>query len=126
MFIPKMIGNGTKGGYNYIIMDYLEESIDDYLKRNKYQTDTFIQVSTEMVLSIKELHSFGYIHRDITPQKFRVTNNHVKVFNFRISRKFNEDERDPETGKKVHKTLKRGTFEGNLLYVSLATHEGWY
>jgi hypothetical protein len=39
-----MIGTGTRRGYNYIIMEYIDESLLDYLKRHNYSNEKYILV----------------------------------------------------------------------------------
>ena len=42
---PRLIGSGTKKPYNYIIMEYVNESLLDYLERHNYDYKEVINVA---------------------------------------------------------------------------------
>lgn len=58
--------NGTA----YLVMDYYEgESLDEYLKRKgKIDWEKAINILLPVLDGLKEVHSKGYLHRDIKPQ----------------------------------------------------------
>ncbi|CDW74643.1 ck1 family protein kinase [Stylonychia lemnae] len=58
----------------YIVLDYLPHSLDNYYTTkilNNIQDD-LPKLITQIVTIIKQLHKFGYLHRDIKPDNFRV------------------------------------------------------
>ena len=60
-----MLGYGTRDGYNYLILDYLEHSLEDYLKLKHFSLESIKTVVNGMIDSVKAMHDIGLLHRDI-------------------------------------------------------------
>ena len=44
-----MRARGASRPYNYIMMDYLEKSLTQYLEENNYSNDSFKHIATGMI-----------------------------------------------------------------------------
>lgn len=77
----------------YMIYDYYEYDINDLI--NKYDTLSVEQIKSyfkQMLISLKNVHSKGYIHQDIKPSNFLVSsNNEIKLIDFGLSKKINNE-----------------------------------
>ena len=73
---PKYVVHNTfGGGRRYLVMQYLEHSVEEYLALcpDERLRDSEIQrLALEMLAAIRELHELDYIHRDIKTPNFRV------------------------------------------------------
>ncbi len=74
----------------YIVMEYLEgETLQDYLKRNGTMSpENALRLLIPVMLSLKEVHEQGLIHRDISPQNIMIVGNQVKLLDFGAARNF--------------------------------------
>ena len=64
----------TVQGRRFLITDYLEQSVFEYLGQFKgiEYLRKVQEVALQMVDAVHEMHSKGYIHRDIKTENFRV------------------------------------------------------
>ena len=89
---PKYILHNTfGGGRRYVIMEYLEYSVEEYLStiKNQAQRDQEIsRLAIEMLHAVRELHELGYIHRDIKNMNFRVHNGQVYIIDFGLKQQY--------------------------------------
>ena len=69
------MGYGTRDGYNYLILDYLELSLTEYLVMNNKSIESINTVVKGMIDAVKNMHNIGLLHRDIKAQNFRITSN---------------------------------------------------
>ena len=61
-------GTCMKHPLNYLIMEFMDHSVEDYLNNNEeYKTKLLGQIYVMMVECLRELHTAGFIHRDIKP-----------------------------------------------------------
>ena len=74
-YFPNLIKSGTRDGYNFLILDYLESSLVEYLDENNRSIESINIVVRGMIDSVKAMHKIGLLHRDIKPQNFRITRN---------------------------------------------------
>jgi serine/threonine protein kinase len=63
-----------------------------------------------MLDAIEELHSVGYIHKDVKPDNFRIQDNRVVIIDFGLIMEYNRDG--------WHFPRERYGFEGNLFFGS--------
>jgi serine/threonine protein kinase len=64
----------------------LEKSIFEHLqdptKNNRIREDLLAGVAKELILALKEMHSCGFIHRDIKPDNIRVHKGKIYLTDF--------------------------------------------
>ena len=60
-----MIEYGIKDEYNYLILDYLEISIAEYLEMHNKSIESIKIVVKGMIDSVKTMHGIGLLHSDI-------------------------------------------------------------
>lgn len=79
--IPKYIDHGffevkeTGAKYNYLMMDYISESINEYLKKPEKERLSFPKICIQMLVCLRNIHKAGYLHRDVKPENFRIKDN---------------------------------------------------
>ena len=78
----------------YIVMEYLEgTTLGFFLKNNKMDMDTCIEVVGYVCQALKDVHKVGIVHRDVSPDNiFLCTNNRIKLIDFGASRFGSEEE----------------------------------
>jgi serine/threonine protein kinase/TolA-binding protein len=72
-------------GYLYFIMDFLPGGdLMGLLSRKEVLNEDWVRFySAEIILSLEELHSLGYIHRDVKPDNILITRTgHIKLADF--------------------------------------------
>ncbi|NIM17365.1 MAG: protein kinase [Candidatus Aminicenantes bacterium] len=68
--IIQIIDTGRIGDYHYIIMEYLEESLGDRIKRatgGKLHPEIALDICEEIIKALDYAHFRGVFHRDIKP-----------------------------------------------------------
>uniref|UniRef100_A0AB39JBH3 non-specific serine/threonine protein kinase n=1 Tax=Florenciella sp. virus SA2 TaxID=3240092 RepID=A0AB39JBH3_9VIRU len=73
---------------NYIIMDYIPDTIEHYVDKNIDKLDSK-NVLKELINIIKHFHYYGYVHRDIKPDNVLVKNNKLYLIDFGLATKRN-------------------------------------
>ena len=72
----KYLLHDTVNARRFMVMEYLEQSVEEYLDQFKDDHTKYFEevrtVSLQMFDSIKELHGVKYIHRDIKTENFRM------------------------------------------------------
>lgn len=82
-----------ENGTAYIAMEYLDgSSLDTYLENNSVTLEESLRIIFDVGSALKEIHSKGIIHRDVSPDNiFICKNNVVKLLDFGAAR-FSADE----------------------------------
>ena len=82
----------------YIVMEYLDGiTLSEFLKSNRMDCETSIEVICNVLLALKEVHQAGIIHRDVSPDNiFLCTNGVVKLIDFGAAR-FSSNEEQQRT-----------------------------
>nr|CDJ92612.1 Serine threonine protein kinase-related domain containing protein [Haemonchus contortus] len=91
----ELIDRGKRGKYKFLVMTLVGSTIED-VRRNvlgrNYSKSTAMQLAQQTLESISDLHSIGYLHRDIKPQNFAIglgeQEKIVFVLDFGIARKY--------------------------------------
>ncbi|HEY4492753.1 MAG TPA: serine/threonine-protein kinase, partial [Acidobacteriota bacterium] len=82
--VVKVFDIGKYKGNRYISMEYIEGvSLDEWLKKNKVDTRTRLNLLAKILQGVQAAHSQGIIHRDLKPQNVlidRSMNPHVLDF----------------------------------------------
>ena len=82
-----------------MVMEYLEDSVEEYLIRLRNDVDKYFEavrtLSLQMFDSIKELHDVNHIHRDIKTENFRMKGDQLYLTDFGLVTSFlNKDSQD--------------------------------
>jgi len=81
----------------YIVMEFLDGiSLKRYIQRKgKLTMDTALTILHPVIESLKEVHSLGLLHRDISPDNILITKkNEVKLIDFGAAKRFGDDEKN--------------------------------
>ena len=118
---PSYYLHNTNNGRRYVIMDYLESQVDDYIASFKAgdERDAAIQrVALEMFEAVQEMHQAGEtIHRDIKPENFMMHRGETFIIDFGLATEYKKD------GQHIPVEKNLG-LQGTFRYASLWTHEG--
>ena len=49
---------------------------------------SFTDILVQMIETVEEMHSFGFIHQNIKPDNFRIMNNRVVLIDFGLTKRF--------------------------------------
>jgi tau tubulin kinase len=83
-----------------------------------YSLKIAIQLVIEMLTSIEEVHNRGYIHRDVKPSNFVLSQDYKKVFivDFGLAKKHLDSKKQPV------KQRRTADFRGTVSFASLNAH----
>ncbi|TKR81612.1 hypothetical protein L596_015455 [Steinernema carpocapsae] len=119
----KMFDRGKKSKFFFIVMTLVGESLLDLKRRRSpavFTPSTGIRVAKQCVEAIEELHSVGFIHRDIKPGNYAIGlyPRHTRIFilDFGIARRFTNDKSE------VKAPRVRVAFKGTVRYAPLSCH----
>jgi len=72
----------------YIVMEFLDGvTLAEFLKENLLDVETCIEITNSICIALKELHSQGIVHRDVSPDNiFMCLNGSVKLIDFGAAR----------------------------------------
>ena len=127
--VPSYIYSGYFNGKNYLTMELLGgedmSELRNRLRKDVNDASPMIPFSTAVYLAkeisrlLKELHSCGFVHRDVKPSNFvRETydSKSFRMIDFGVTRRFKEPD-----GKVIPKR-KRAEFRGTTFYASVHSH----
>ena len=77
--MPKYIMHATIGGRRFLIMEYLDTSLEDALNKNP---GMFPNLALQMFNAIKCFHENGYVHRDLKPENMRLKDGRLYLIDF--------------------------------------------
>lgn len=90
--IPKMYDFIKLKGYNLLIMELLEKTLDEKFNDcdKKFKLETIFKLGIDMINIIEKLHNCNFIHRDIKPSNFlfKENFNQLVLIDFGLSKKF--------------------------------------
>lgn len=117
----RWIGVGSR--YTALVMDLLGFSLDkQFSSRGKFSLKTVLMLADQMLFRLEQLHSAGFIHRDIKPGNFLMgrgsMSNVVHLVDFGLSCRYRYDgyEHIPYTEGQA--------LVGTACYSSISTHLG--
>lgn len=107
------------GGYNFIVMQYVEgETLASLLSRGPISLDRSLDLGEQVVRALSAAHSSEIIHRDIKPQNIVVTpDGRAKVLDFGLAR-FVQQPGAELIGTSVDEKSHFGLIVGTIAYMS--------
>ena len=120
---PRIIATGVTDSIRYLVMNLFGLSVSNtrrLLPKRKMSLGTVTRIAIYMLECIEDLHSHGFIHRDIKPGNFLFADNGIHpliLIDFGLSREYI----DRETGQPFPERPKSG-FRGTSKYASLNAH----
>ena len=117
--VPKLRSYGSVNCFNYMVIDYIGESLENYrLKNNcKLSLNNVKSIGIQIIDIIEKIHNQGIIHRDIKPENFLIFKDKIYIIDFGLSKlyKYNNNH---IIEKKINHII------GNVIYSSLNIHLG--
>ena len=123
--IPSLYESGIEGKFNYIVMELLDQSLEDF-RTNYGETinlKVVIHLSKQMLTIVEQIHAYGIIHRDLKPSNFLLKTNALGIselylIDFGLAKCFLDE-------KSRHYTIKTNeTIVGTPRYMSVNSHHG--
>ena len=101
----------------YMVMDFVEGiTLKEYLSQNdeKLPWEEVLKLLRPVIVSLKEIHKAGIIHRDISPDNIMVsTNGEMVLIDFGAARKVGADQKKTVVLKKGYAPLEQYQTDGN-------------
>eukprot|EP00347_Sterkiella_histriomuscorum_P017735 403348196 len=129
IMIPQYISHGyeqsaskSDEGFNILIMDFFEEGLDNFCLKNpndKIELEQFREIALKMFNAVKSLHQANYIHRDIKPDNFRMSNEDVYLVDLGSCKSYID-----ESGKHI-KFNENQAHRGTPFTASISAHENY-
>uniref|UniRef100_A0A915PR03 Protein kinase domain-containing protein n=1 Tax=Setaria digitata TaxID=48799 RepID=A0A915PR03_9BILA len=123
--IAELIDHGKiEGHFKFIVMKMLGDNLQK-LRRAfvecRFSLSTSLRLGTQTLAALEELHSMGFVHRDIKASNFAVSDSseskvNVYILDFGLCRMY----RNPNDGIKPPRN--KTSFRGTTRYASLAAH----
>ncbi|CAD5230965.1 unnamed protein product [Bursaphelenchus okinawaensis] len=121
----KFYGCGRNERYNYLVMSLQGKNLADLRRESPKQcfsVSTALRLASQILVSIKEIHSIGFLHRDVKPSNFAMgrtssTMRVVYMLDFGLARLYlnNRGEiRSPRTA---------AGFRGTVRYAAVSAHK---
>ncbi|KAH7730120.1 Protein kinase domain containing protein [Aphelenchoides avenae] len=121
---PVLLASGNIGDFMYIVMEMLGPNLGDLRRRRatrQFTLGTVLRVGKQMVEALRDVHSVGFLHRDVKPSNMCVGNaNRVRTIylvDFGMTRQFRYDDGT------IRKERFYAGFRGTSRYVSLTVHD---
>jgi len=125
---------GHYGNWNYVVMTMVGSSLHDLRKATRSQhfsMGTALGVSIQALEAIEDLHTIGYLHRDVKPGNYTIgrAENHelrkVYLLDFGMARKFTKEISNPDGSCTIVIRRPRTVagFRGTLRYAAMGVHE---
>tara|TARA_B100000963_G_C22624327_1_gene671558 strand:+ start:2278 stop:3225 length:948 start_codon:yes stop_codon:yes gene_type:complete len=133
MRIPKFKYYGILQNYNYIILEKMDYSLNDIIKKHKITLDDTLKIGIQILELLSKFHSQRLIHRDIKPENIVFDKKgNVYLIDFGLSTTYNlsylVDTLETKSTKEFKEYLEtKGTnkFVGNLDFSSPCIHDGY-
>ena len=114
--IPQFRNFGTELGYQYLIMEYLDLSLDKY----NFSEKEIIELIPKAINIIEKVHERGIIHRDIKPENFlfKKREGNLYLIDFGLSKLYVNKNNEHMEERKDRKLI------GTAQFSSLNVHNG--
>lgn len=115
--VPKLRSYGSVNCFNYMVIDYIGESLEKYKLKNKIQLslNNVKNIGLQIIDIIEKIHNNGIIHRDIKPENFLIFKDKIYIIDFGLSKLYVKNNKH---------VLKREIKHiiGNIRYSSINIH----
>jgi len=128
----RIFGKGREsrpqGTFNYVMMTYVGKSLQDLRKMvacHYFSVSTAIGAGIQSLEALEDLHSIGYLHRDIKPGNITTgkveTGELGKIYmlDFGMARKYVKEDFPPFT---IRHPRQRAGFRGTVRYAPISCH----
>lgn len=118
--IPYVKFYGESETFNYMILELLGNSVSDYyFNMIEKSINELKWIGLKMLSSIRDIHGYGIIHRDIKPDNFLLTTNNknIKIIDFGLAKHY------IDCDGKHKECVKHNNIIGTPRYISLYVHE---
>ena len=116
--VPLIRNYGTDSGFNYLILDYINISLDKTILTHENITKYFINA----INIIENIHNKGVLHRDIKPDNFMLKENNgttkLYIIDFGLAKIFLSDDKKHIEERNDKKLV------GTVKYASINLHNG--
>jgi len=90
---------GRSDNFNYIVMEYLEESLKDRIKQGPIGPKVALDIVNQMARALDYAHAEGFVHRDIKPENIMFRRDGTPVLtDFGIARAMDSATKLTKTG----------------------------
>lgn len=124
--IPKMHYFGTQGKYNFLVMEKLGPSLEDWFNycQHQFTMKTTLTLTDQIISRLEFFHHKGYVHKDVKPDNFLVglgkNKNTIYLIDYGLSKSYLDN------NKKEHIPFnKNRTITGTARYASINSHLGY-
>uniref|UniRef100_A0A914DM66 Protein kinase domain-containing protein n=1 Tax=Acrobeloides nanus TaxID=290746 RepID=A0A914DM66_9BILA len=116
--------------FNYVIMTLVGKSIQDLRMMSPAQhfnINTAVGVGIQSLEALQDLHSIGYLHRDVKPSNIATGRAEIgelqKIYmlDFGMARKYVKEDHPPFT---IRHARERAEFRGTVRYAAISCHIG--
>ncbi|CAI5451857.1 unnamed protein product [Caenorhabditis angaria] len=118
---------GQYENFNYVVMTFVGMSLADLRAASpnkRFSMGTAISVGRQSLEALEDMHSIGYLHRDVKPGNYTIGRaelnelRKVYVLDFGMARKFVHDDG------RIKKPRKVAGFRGTVKYAPVSCHAG--
>lgn len=87
--VPRLLAQGVDDQCCFMVTELLGESLNDKFKKcgRLFSTPTVTLLATELIGIVESVHSLQYLHRDIKPHNFLVSQSKLYIIDFGLARK---------------------------------------
>ncbi|WP_372364728.1 protein kinase [Candidatus Uabimicrobium sp. HlEnr_7] len=90
--IVSVIDNGTKGGRDYLIMDYVNGiTLDDYITKEKPSYNDCLGIIIKVADALTHAHKQGIVHRDLKPGNVMLEGKEPMLMDFGLAKPVDVD-----------------------------------
>jgi len=125
--ICELVDQGNFANMFYLVMTFVGTPLDKLLatrKNHHMSTGTAIGVGIQCLEALEEVHSIGFLHRDVKPANYSIglketgEEDKIYILDFGMARQYRK-----ENGEH-HRPREAAGFRGTFLYASIDTHKG--